>query len=73
MDAQRHGAVILVDHAHLCVPDFAAEGVAEHDQLDERKHHRHQHQRRRAQKLAQFAFDNGKHPFMDASLACPAS
>ena len=53
--------MVLVDHAHLRVPNFPTEGVAQHDQLDERKHRRHQHQRRGAQELAQFAFDNGPH------------
>ena len=58
---ERHGAVVLINYAELGVADFPAEGVAEHDQLDERKHRRHQHQRRGAQELAQFTFDNGPH------------
>ncbi len=37
----RGHAVILIDDRHLEVLDVAAEGVAEHDQLHDRKDHRH--------------------------------
>ena len=61
--ANFHGlrAVVLIDHAEARVLDLAAKGVAQHDKLHQRKHHRYQHQRRRAEKLAQFALDNGPH------------
>ena len=54
-------ALILIDDAEACVLDLAAEGVAQHDELDQWKHHGYQHQRRRAEEFAQFALDNGPH------------
>ena len=60
-DPYRLRAAVLIDHAQLRVPDLAAEGVAQNDQLHQRKHHRHQHQRRRAEELAHLAFDDGHH------------
>ena len=53
--------LVLIDHAQPRVFDLAAKGVAQHDELHQRKHHRHQHQRRRAEELAQLALDNGPH------------
>ena len=60
-DLHRLRAVVLIDHAQPRVFDLAAEGIAQHDELHQRKHHRHQHQRRRAEELAQLAFDDGQH------------
>ena len=58
-----HGlrAAVLIDDAEARVLDLATKGVAQHDELHQRKHHRHQHQRRRAEEFAQFALDNGPH------------
>ena len=46
VDLQRLRAAVVVDDRQPCIADLATEGVAEDDQLDQRKHHRHHHQRR---------------------------
>ena len=38
------GAAVVVDDAHARLGDLAAEGVAQDDQLDQRKDHRREHQ-----------------------------
>ncbi len=43
-DLEGLSAAVLVDEAEAGVANFAAEGVAQHDQLDQRKDHRRQHQ-----------------------------
>ena len=60
----RRHAVILIDDGQLQVLDVAAEGVAEHDELHERKDHRHDDQHRAAAEAPQLAFDDG--PAFDA-------
>ena len=40
--------MILIDHAHLQMLDVPTEGVAEHDELDDRKDERHDNERRTA-------------------------
>ena len=57
-DLDRRHAVVLIDDGNLQVLDVAAEGVAEHDKLDERHDHRHDDQHRTSFESPQFAFDN---------------
>ena len=57
-DLDRRHAVVLIDDGDLQVLDVAAEGIAEHDQLDERHDHRHDDQHRAPFESPQFAFDN---------------
>src|SRR5262249_2809264 len=59
-DFHRRYAVILIDDRHLEVLDVAAEGVTQHDQLNDRKDHRHHDDHRAAPKAPHLAFDDGK-------------
>ena len=54
--------VVVVHHGHVRADDFAAEGVADDDKLQNRHHQRHDHERGRAEELAHFALDDGEHP-----------
>ena len=54
-------AVIVVDDGDVRADDLAAEGVAHDEQLQDRHHQRHDHQRGRAEELAHLALDNGEH------------
>ncbi len=53
--------VVVVDHGHVRAHDLAAKRIAHDDQLQNRHHQRHDHQRGRAEKFAHLALDNGKH------------
>ncbi len=54
-------SVIVIDDGDVRADDFAAECVADDDQLQDGHHQRHDHQRGRAEELAHFALDNGEH------------
>ena len=45
-DFQRLRPAVLVHNAELGVANLSAEGVAQHNQLHQRKYHRRHHQRR---------------------------
>ena len=45
-DLERLRAAVVIDNAHARAANLAAEGVAQDDQLDQRKRHRDHHQRR---------------------------
>src|SRR5581483_11333345 len=51
--------VILIHHAQAQAAHHTAKRVAEHEQLDERHHHRHNHQCGTAPEPAKVALDNG--------------
>ena len=54
-------SMVVIDHGDVRAHDLAAEGIADDDQLQNRQHQRHDHQRGRAEKLAHLALDDGKH------------
>jgi hypothetical protein len=61
-DLQRLRATILIDDTEARIFYLAAERIAQHDELHQRKNHGRQHQGGRAEELAHFALDNRHHP-----------
>ena len=59
LQLERRHAVILIHDADLQVFDFAAKGIAEHDQLHQRHDDGDDNQNRTAPEAAQIAFDDG--------------
>jgi hypothetical protein len=59
LDHARAVLVIVVDDGDFHAANFAAEGVAQNDELKQRGHHRDHHQRGAAEKLPHVAFDQG--------------
>ena len=67
-----HGghAVVLIHHADVEMLDFAAKGIAQHDQLHQRHDHGNDDQRRAAAEPAQVAFNDGKDAVHGGQFLC---
>src|ERR1017187_1583036 len=78
---QRLRASVLIDDGEARVANLPAERIAQDDELYQRKNHGREHERRRTEKLAHLALDNGHHSvhffnpgrFMAAAPAAAAS
>ncbi|MEZ5285077.1 MAG: hypothetical protein R2712_09765 [Vicinamibacterales bacterium] len=58
----RRHAVVLVHDGHGEVAHVAAEGVAQHDELDQREDERHDDEKRASAEAPQLALDDGQVP-----------
>ena len=56
-DAAGFHRMILVHERDRRALDFSAEGISQHDELDQREHHRCHHERGAAEEFSQVAFD----------------
>ena len=54
-------AVIVIDDGNALANYLSAEGIAHDEQLQNRHHQRHDHERGRAEEFAHLALDNGEH------------
>src|SRR5207248_11555360 len=64
---ERLRSTILVDQSDFRITNLAAKGISQHDQLDQGKYHRHQHESVGAKEFAHFELDDSKHSDHDCN------